>query len=127
MRDSKLFFVFIFLIKRCLHARGYTPNSQYVGHSYHVFSKDQLSWRFFLLSYEVKFFYFLDILPIFYMVYIQHISTKDQLSWSLCFCFEVKFFYFLDILFICSMVDMNMSLPKINCPEDFVIWYYMIL
>jgi hypothetical protein len=22
------------------------------------------------------------------------------------------------------MVDMNMSLPKINCPGDFVIWYY---
>jgi hypothetical protein len=67
--------------------RGYTPNSQYVGHFYHV-------------------------------------SFKDQFPWRLCCCFEVKFFYFLDILFICSMVDMNMSLPKINCPGDFVIWYY---
>jgi hypothetical protein len=65
MRDSKFVFVFIFLIKRCLLARRYTPNSQYVGHSYHVFSEDQLSWRFFLLSYEVKFFYFFVYFPLF--------------------------------------------------------------
>ncbi len=75
------------------------------------------------MSYEVKFFYFLDILPTFCMVYIQHISTKDQLSWRLCF-YEVNSSYFLDILFICSMVDMNMSLPKINCLGEVVIWYY---
>jgi hypothetical protein len=42
------------------------------------------------------------------------VSSKDQFSWRLCCCFEVKFFYFLDILFICSMVDMNMSLPKFD-------------
>jgi hypothetical protein len=70
----------------------------------------------------------------YFTIFIVSVRKIDQLPfWSVdclfqrpifletCCCFEIKFFYFLDILFICSMVDMNMSLPKINCPGDFVI------
>jgi hypothetical protein len=102
--------------------RGYTPNSQYVWHSCHVFSKDQLSWRYSCWVMKLSSFTFSIYFPLFvwctFNMFLPKINCLgDLFLWS-------KFFYFLDTLFICSMVDINMSLPKTNCLGEVVIWHW---
>jgi hypothetical protein len=105
-------------MKRCLRHVDILPIRSMLDIHIMSFPKTNCLGEFFLLSYEVKFFYFLDLLLTFLLVYIQHISTKDQLSRRLCF-YEVNSFIFGFSFLFLVWWTFNIFLSKINCPGDF--------
>jgi hypothetical protein len=114
-------FCFYFSIKRCLLARIF-PFAVCWTFISCIFQRP-IVLEIFLLSYEVKFFYFLDILPTFCMVYIQHISTKDQMSWRLCF-YEVSSFTFWIYFSFVVWWTWICLYQRLIVLETFVIWYW---